>query len=177
MSNSAKRRDVNRTATRRGAAESAPDADLDSAADRAEPEATDRTAPEVTDGAEPEATGTPVVDGETVGDDAAASGDEDGKQAGSSPLSRRSRKEKNKDKPEKPLTERQRRREAKKALQLGNPRWFVPLMLAFFVLGLLWIVVFYLTQMAYPIPNINYWNLVIGFGLLMVGFGMTTRWK
>jgi hypothetical protein len=58
-----------------------------------------------------------------------------------------------------------------------NARWFLPLMLAMLVVGLLWIVVFYVTQTEYPIPQIRYWNLAIGFGILLTGFGMTTRWR
>lgn len=58
-----------------------------------------------------------------------------------------------------------------------NPRWFVPLMLAFLLIGLAWIVVFYITQTQYPVPDIRNWNLVIGFGILLLGFGMTTRWR
>jgi hypothetical protein len=50
-------------------------------------------------------------------------------------------------------------------------------MVTLMVLGLLWIVVFYITQRAYPVPNIDYWNLAIGFGILLLGFGMTTRWR
>jgi hypothetical protein len=30
---------------------------------------------------------------------------------------------------------------------------------------------------SYPIPNIRYWNLVIGFSLMISGFLMTTRWR
>ena len=58
-----------------------------------------------------------------------------------------------------------------------NPRWFAPLMVGLMVFGLLWIVVFYITRQAWPIPDIGYWNLAIGFGILLVGFGMTTRWR
>jgi hypothetical protein len=58
-----------------------------------------------------------------------------------------------------------------------NPRWYAPLMLGLMVLGLVWVVVFYITQTAYPIPKIGNWNLVIGFGVLLAGFGMTTRWR
>jgi hypothetical protein len=58
-----------------------------------------------------------------------------------------------------------------------NPRWWVPVMLGLMVLGLLWIVVFYISQTSYPIPKIGNWNLAIGFGLLLAGFGMTTRWR
>jgi hypothetical protein len=50
-------------------------------------------------------------------------------------------------------------------------------MVGLFILGLLWIVTFYVTQGAYPIPGISYGNLAIGFGLLMAGFVMTTRWR
>lgn len=63
-----------------------------------------------------------------------------------------------------------------------NSRWFVPVMLAFFVIGLVWIVVFYVSEGQYPIPSIGSWdvgswNLVIGFGIVMIGFLMTTRWR
>ena len=58
-----------------------------------------------------------------------------------------------------------------------NPPWFVPLMLGLMLVGLLWVVTFYVTAAAYPIPNINYWNLAIGFTLMISGFLMTTRWR
>lgn len=58
-----------------------------------------------------------------------------------------------------------------------NPRWWAPVMVGLMVLGLIWIVVFYITQQAYPIPGINLWNLGIGFGIAMVGFLMTTQWR
>lgn len=58
-----------------------------------------------------------------------------------------------------------------------NARWFLPLMLALLMIGLAWIVVFYVTQTQYPVPGIGNWNLAIGFGILLFGFGMTTRWR
>jgi hypothetical protein len=60
---------------------------------------------------------------------------------------------------------------------MANPPWFVPLMLGLMLVGLLWVVTFYITAGAYPIPRINYWNLIIGFGLMISGFMMTTRWR
>ncbi len=66
---------------------------------------------------------------------------------------------------------------AKAAVRKPNPRWWVPVMLGLMILGLLWIVVYYISQTAYPIPGIQHLNLVIGFGLLLVGFAMTTRWR
>jgi Cell division protein CrgA len=60
---------------------------------------------------------------------------------------------------------------------MANPPWFVPVMLGLMLVGLLWVVTFYITSAAYPIPKINYWNLFIGFGLMISGFMMTTRWR
>jgi hypothetical protein len=60
-----------------------------------------------------------------------------------------------------------------------NPPWFLPVMLGLMLLGLLWIVTFYITAggLRLPIPTIGNWNLAIGFALIIAGFGMTTRWR
>lgn len=58
-----------------------------------------------------------------------------------------------------------------------NPVWFKPIMLGLMVLGLLWVIVFYLSNQSLPIPGIQGWNLVIGFGIAFIGFLMTTRWR
>lgn len=58
-----------------------------------------------------------------------------------------------------------------------NPRWWAPVMVGLLVLGLVYLVVSYLSQFAYPIGQLGYWNLGIGFALLMTGFVMTTRWR
>ncbi len=61
----------------------------------------------------------------------------------------------------------------------GNPRWLVPTMLGLMVLGLVWIVTYYLTSsgLGLPVPALGTWNLLVGFVLIIVGFGLTTRWK
>lgn len=64
-----------------------------------------------------------------------------------------------------------------KAVRIGSPRWLVPLMVGCFVLGLLWVVVYYVTQADYPIGSLGLWNMAIGFGFIIVGFGLATRWK
>lgn len=58
-----------------------------------------------------------------------------------------------------------------------NPVWFKPIMLGLMILGLLWVIVFYLSGQALPIPGIGGWNLVIGFSIAFIGFLMTTRWR
>ncbi|RBP99626.1 cell division protein CrgA [Bifidobacterium xylocopae] len=63
----------------------------------------------------------------------------------------------------------------------ANPRWFVPLFITLMVLGLIWIVVYYLAatmgHTSFPIPKIGQWNLLVGFGILLVGFFMTMWWR
>ena len=64
----------------------------------------------------------------------------------------------------------------------GNPAWFLPVTLTFLVVGLIWIMVYYISQTLYPLGsgtpfNIGAGNIIVGFGLMMVGFGFLTRWK
>jgi hypothetical protein len=81
----------------------------------------------------------------------------------------------------KKATAKAEKSEAKVALpgEAVNPRWLAPVMLGLMILGLIWIVTFYLTStdLRLPIPQIGQWNLAVGFGLIIVGFGLTTRWK
>lgn len=58
-----------------------------------------------------------------------------------------------------------------------NPVWFKPVMVGFMLLGLAWILVFYLSDQQFPIPGILSWNLVIGFGIAFIGFLMAMRWR
>lgn len=64
-----------------------------------------------------------------------------------------------------------------KAQRVGNPPWFVPVMLGLMIIGLLWVVTFYITGQQYPVSSWGMWNLGIGFAFILVGFAMTTRWK
>ncbi|WP_341539081.1 cell division protein CrgA [Agromyces fucosus] len=58
-----------------------------------------------------------------------------------------------------------------------NPVWFKPVMFGFMLVGLAWIIVFYVSQGAFPIADLGSWNILIGFGIAFVGFLMTTRWR
>jgi hypothetical protein len=63
------------------------------------------------------------------------------------------------------------------AANLPSPRWVAPLMVAMFLLGLLWIVVFYVTRGDFPIGGLGNWNLAVGFAFIAVGFGISTQWR
>ncbi len=71
--------------------------------------------------------------------------------------------------------ERSARDEA--AANTPNPVWFKPVMFGFMIVGLLWIIVFYVSQGLFPIPDLGSWNILIGFGIAFIGFIMTTRWR
>lgn len=59
-----------------------------------------------------------------------------------------------------------------------NPPWFKFVMFGLMAIGLLWIIVFYISFSAqWPIPALGQGNILVGFGILMVGFLMTTRWR
>jgi hypothetical protein len=56
---------------------------------------------------------------------------------------------------------------------------FIWTMVGAYVVGLAWIVTFYVSSNKYPIPfeSNAYLNLVIGFAIICVGFFMSTRWR
>jgi hypothetical protein len=58
-----------------------------------------------------------------------------------------------------------------------NPVWFKPIMFGLMLLGLAWIIVFYVSQGTLPVQQLDQWNILVGFGILFVGFLMTTRWR
>ena len=63
------------------------------------------------------------------------------------------------------------------AINLSNRSWVAPLMLAFFVVGLAWIVLFYVTSGNLPVSPLGNWNIVVGFGFIAGGFVVSTQWK
>jgi len=58
-----------------------------------------------------------------------------------------------------------------------SPVWWAPVFTTLMIVGLLWIVVFYISSAAYPIPQLGQWNLAVGGGIAFIGFLMTMRWR
>ena len=58
-----------------------------------------------------------------------------------------------------------------------NPAWFKPVMFGFMIVGFLWVIVYYISGTQLPIQALGSWNIVVGFGVMFIGFIMTTRWK
>jgi len=86
------------------------------------------------------------------------------------------RRKKNAYTPEQKMGER-------KVARFGSPAWLAPTMVAAFVIGLAYLVVFYIAGNRVPVMNsiggdLNALvNVGIGFAFIMVGFGLATRWK
>lgn len=74
--------------------------------------------------------------------------------------------------PEQPKGER-------KVARLGSPAWLAPTMVACFVVGLLYIVVYYIAGADIPVMRdlSALVNVAIGFAFIGVGFVLSTRWQ
>lgn len=57
-----------------------------------------------------------------------------------------------------------------------SPPWVGPAMVVLFLLGLAWLIVYYFSGGVAPAP-VGGWNLLIGFGFIIAGFGLSTQWR
>lgn len=60
--------------------------------------------------------------------------------------------------------------------QSENPKWLVPTFSTLLLLGLSWILVYYISRGQYPVEIGNF-NIFIGFAMLLAAMGLLTRWK
>ncbi|REF36508.1 uncharacterized protein UPF0233 [Thermasporomyces composti] len=64
------------------------------------------------------------------------------------------------------------------AKAIHGGRWVAPVMLTCFIVGLLWLVVFYLAGSEIPLMrDLNNWNILVGMGLIAIGFVVSTQWR
>ncbi|MGH3507778.1 MAG: cell division protein CrgA [Nocardioidaceae bacterium] len=66
---------------------------------------------------------------------------------------------------------------SKKPMRVGGPRWIAPVMVACWVLGLAWIVTYYIAPDLRYMRDLGDWNLLIGMGLIAMGFVFSTKWE
>jgi hypothetical protein len=50
-------------------------------------------------------------------------------------------------------------------------------MVGAFLVGLVWIIVFYVSSQSWPVAAIGAWNLVVGFAFLVGGLVLATKWR
>lgn len=58
-----------------------------------------------------------------------------------------------------------------------SPPWVAPLMVGLFLIGIIWLILFYVTNNALPVSALQNWNLVVGFGFIVAGFAVSTQWR
>ena len=66
----------------------------------------------------------------------------------------------------------------KSAKRKVSPPWVGPTIVVCLVFGLAWIAVYYITQGSFPgMSALGSWNLVVGFGFVISGVILSTRWR
>jgi hypothetical protein len=59
-----------------------------------------------------------------------------------------------------------------------SPVWYVAIMIGFMLAGLAWLLVYYLgADHIQWMSDLNAWNFLIGFGLMVIGLIMTMQWR
>jgi hypothetical protein len=62
-------------------------------------------------------------------------------------------------------------------VRIGGSRWVAPLMVAMFLIGLAWIVIWYLAPDNPLMSPLAGWNVAIGFVFIGIGFLLSTKWE
>lgn len=58
-----------------------------------------------------------------------------------------------------------------------SPIWLPITAVGLIVFGIAWLVVYYLSETAYPVASWGYWNLAVGFGSMVASLILLSRWR
>jgi hypothetical protein len=58
-----------------------------------------------------------------------------------------------------------------------SPRWLAPVMVASWIIGVAWIATYYIAPSLPVIGSLGNWNLAIGFGIIIFGVVLSTKWR
>lgn len=58
-----------------------------------------------------------------------------------------------------------------------SPLWFGVLVLGTMLVGVAWLVTYYVSNGNLPIEKMQAWNVVIGFLWIATGFALSTQWR
>lgn len=58
-----------------------------------------------------------------------------------------------------------------------SPQWVPISAVTLIAVGILWLVVFYISGGEWPVEAWRYWNLVVGFGLMVGSLAILSRWR
>jgi Cell division protein CrgA len=69
------------------------------------------------------------------------------------------------------------------AARRPSPVWIPITAVVLIVLGIAWLVIYYLTDGFFDVSwlaalnKLNYWNLAIGFGCMVLALGLLSKWR
>lgn len=65
----------------------------------------------------------------------------------------------------------------KRTQSAAAKRWIAPAMVTFWLVGLAWIVLYYIVPDVWLLGDLGNWNLAIGMVFIAAGFILSTRWE
>lgn len=58
-----------------------------------------------------------------------------------------------------------------------SPRWFGGMIMAFFLIGIAYLLTYYFSNGGvWGMESLGGWNILIGFGFVVIGLGVATQW-
>jgi hypothetical protein len=77
------------------------------------------------------------------------------------------------------LSQTHEKQVSQEPVNFDSPRWVAPLMVAFFIIGLLYVITFYLAGSSVPgMSSLSAAaNIGVGFSFIIVGFFLSTKWR
>lgn len=63
------------------------------------------------------------------------------------------------------------------ATKKPSPIWLPITAVSLIAAGIAWLVVYYLSETAYPVASWGYWNLAVGFGAMVASLILLSRWR
>ena len=58
-----------------------------------------------------------------------------------------------------------------------SPAWFSALVLGTMIIGVIWLVTYYLSGGTLPVRDLEAWNVLVGFVWIALGFALSTQWR
>lgn len=58
-----------------------------------------------------------------------------------------------------------------------SPAWYGALVLGTMVVGVAWLVTYYVSNGLLPVADFAAWNVLVGFAWIALGFALSTQWR
>ncbi|WP_239312503.1 MULTISPECIES: cell division protein CrgA [unclassified Frankia] len=59
-----------------------------------------------------------------------------------------------------------------------SPPWVGATIIALFAIGIIWLLIYYFSNGGVPgMDSLGAWNILIGFGFVVIGLGVATQWR